>query len=108
MTRAHPGWGRLTAALVLCVGTAAFAAQPKAITYRGGTQGAVIFDHQLHANRGYVCKDCHTAYQATGKQLFQTWKRARISLADHDGDGQCFACHNGKVAGNGCEHCHRA
>jgi c(7)-type cytochrome triheme protein len=107
MIRFHPGWGRLAAALVLCLCTAAFAAPSKAITYRGGGQGPVSFDHQLHANRGYVCKDCHTAYPATGKQLFQTRKQARISRADHDGDGQCFACHNGKVAGDDCEHCHR-
>lgn len=96
---------RLAAALALCL--AAAAGQPKAFSYRGGGQGPVVFDHQLHARRGHVCRDCHTAYPATGRQLFQTRKQGRISLDDHSGDGKCFACHDGKVAGADCGHCHR-
>jgi hypothetical protein len=31
-----------------------------------------------------------------------------ISMADHSGDGKCFACHDGKIAFATCEQCHRS
>ena len=106
MAHAHSGsMGRLAAALLLCL--AAAAGQPKAFTYRGGDQGPVVFDHQLHAKLGQICRDCHTAFPGTGRQLFQTRKQGRISLADHSGDGKCFACHDGKAASADCGQCHR-
>jgi c(7)-type cytochrome triheme protein len=80
---------------------------PGALIYRGGGQGKVIFDHGLHAARGYVCLDCHTDYAGTGKQLFQTRKQGLIDQATHDRDASCFACHNGAVAPKTCDTCHR-
>ena len=77
------------------------------LRYRGGAQGPVIFDHQLHASKGFRCNDCHTDFAGTGKQLFTTRKRGLISLADHKTDTKCFACHNGKEAFDTCEQCHR-
>ena len=81
----------------------------RTFNYRGGGQGPVSFDHSMHASKGYVCLDCHTRLQSTGTQLFQTQKQGLISIADHtsDGDRQCFACHNGKIAFATCDQCHR-
>jgi len=81
----------------------------KTFNYRGGPQGPVTFDHGMHASKGYVCLDCHTRLQSTGTQLFQTQKQGLISIADHtsDGNGKCFACHNGKIAFATCDRCHR-
>jgi len=80
---------------------------PPALTYRGGGQGAVIFDHAAHAAGGFVCADCHTDYKGTGKQLFQTQKQGLIDQATHEQGTSCFACHNDAVAPKTCETCHR-
>lgn len=95
--------------VVFLLGLAAtvLANNPAAILYRGGGQGPVIFDHHLHAAKGYVCLDCHTNYAGNGKQLFQTRKQGLIDRAVHDRDESCFACHNATVASNNCETCHR-
>ena len=78
------------------------------LDYRGGAQGRVAFDHGLHAARGFVCADCHTRWPATGTQLFQTHRLGLTSLADHNRPGQCFACHDGKLAFDDCAQCHRS
>jgi c(7)-type cytochrome triheme protein len=96
----------LAAALASCLYCPAD--EPRALTYRGGAQGPVVFDHHLHASRGYACRECHTASKATGKQLFQTAKQGRITFADHSGSTLCFACHNGNIAFSDCGRCHRA
>jgi c(7)-type cytochrome triheme protein len=101
-------WSPMALAVTLASCLLCPAGEPKALTYRGGAQGPVIFDHHLHASKGYTCHDCHTAYQATGKQLFQTRKQGRITYADHSGTTLCFACHNGTIAISDCEQCHRA
>ncbi|MDR3673686.1 MAG: cytochrome c3 family protein [Holophaga sp.] len=99
----------LAATLALCLFPASgLAREPGALTYRGGGQGKVVFDHQLHASRGYSCHDCHVLYKPTGKQLFQTQKQGRITLADHDGTTLCFACHNDTIAFAECGKCHRS
>jgi c(7)-type cytochrome triheme protein len=91
------------------------------LCYRGGGQGKVVFDHQLHASEGFRCNDCHTDFAGTGKQLFATQKQGLISLADHTTGAKCFACHNGngvpddrkgafydgKGAFYDCDRCHR-
>jgi len=46
-------------------------------------------------------------HKATGRQLFQTRKQARITQADHDRHVLCFACHDGAVAFSDCGRCHR-
>jgi c(7)-type cytochrome triheme protein len=71
-----------------------------------GAQGRVIFDHQLHASKGYRCNDCHTDYKGTGKHLFETRKRGLISLVDHETGVKCSACHNGKDEFDACARCH--
>jgi len=79
---------------------------PGALLYRGGGEGRVIFDHRLHAAKGYVCLDCHTDYAGTGKQLFQTRKQGLIDRAVHNRNESCFACHNDSVASGDCSVCH--
>lgn len=70
---------------------------PHAIKYTGGSEGRVIFDHQLHLSKGARCNDCHTDFNGTGQQLFATRRRALISSDDHSTETGCFACHDGKV-----------
>jgi c(7)-type cytochrome triheme protein len=80
------------------------------LVYRGGAEGKVVFDHQLHASKGSRCNDCHTDYQGTGKQLFATSKQGLITFADHSTATKCFACHNGKNTKENfdeCRDCHR-
>jgi c(7)-type cytochrome triheme protein len=97
----------LTVAVFL-IGLAATvsADNPATVLYRGGGKGPVIFDHRQHAAKGYGCRDCHTDFAGTGKQLFPTRKQGLIDRAVHDRDEGCFACHNNTVASNDCETCH--
>ena len=104
----------LAAALLLCLppGAASAGGRLPTLSYRGGGRGKVVFDHQLHASKGFRCNDCHTDFAGTGKQLFATRKRGLITLADHTAGTKCFACHNGGGAPvgrapNDCDHCHR-
>jgi len=90
---------------LLCVNAVAGAV--KALNYRGGGQGVVVFDHRWHASKGYTCLDCHMRLASTGTQLFQTQKQAMIVIADHGSDRKCFACHNDKTAFSQCGQCHR-
>ena len=85
---------------LVVLGKAALATSDKALLYGGAGQGKVIFDGRLHASKGYVCNDCHSA-------IFDTQKKALISMDDHSSTTKCFACHNGTKAFNDCEKCHR-
>jgi len=76
------------------------------IVYRGGEQGRVIYDGQIHVSKGFICKDCHTNYAKTGVQLFGTYKKGLISITDHESGTKCFTCHNDKVAFSDCKGCH--
>ena len=101
-------------------GTVAAGGREPTLRYRGGPQGPVVFNHQLHASRGFRCNDCHTNFAGTGKILFTTRKQGFITFADHRTATKCFACHDGKDAteeakspfydGRGafddCERCH--
>jgi c(7)-type cytochrome triheme protein len=98
----------LTVPLLGAVGIATAGQRVNAFDYRAAGVGTVTFDHGMHAARGFACLDCHTRWPATGAQLFQTQKQSLISMADHSGDGKCFACHNGKLAFSTCDQCHRA
>jgi c(7)-type cytochrome triheme protein len=71
---------------------------PPTLSYRGGGNGKVIFDHQLHAANGFRCNDCHTDFAKTGKALFATRKQGLITFKDHTTGTKCFACHNANVA----------
>ncbi|MCX6618881.1 MAG: hypothetical protein NTZ98_22635 [Acidobacteria bacterium] len=101
------------AALLLCLlpGRVEADGRRPVLRYRGGGQGTVVFDHQLHASKGCRCSDCHTDFSGTAKQLFTTRKQALISFADHHTATKCFACHNGKKeppeAFDQCDQCHR-
>jgi c(7)-type cytochrome triheme protein len=101
---------RRSLALAVPLALALFQARsaPPPLTYRGGAQGTVIFDHQLHARRGWTCRDCHTVFKSTGRQLFQTRKQGRITWDDHEGPTRCFACHDGQAAFDACGQCHRS
>jgi len=70
------------------------------LIYRGGGQGKVIFDHQVHASKGFICKDCHIT-------LFDTHKKALFTMDEHFTNKKCFYCHDGKKVFNECIHCHR-
>ena len=109
MPRILTGTGAYLAVAVLLLGLAATvsANNPAAVLYRGGGYGPVIFDHHLHAAKGYGCLDCHTNYAGTGKQLFQTRKQGLIDRGVHERDESCFACHNDTVASADCMTCHR-
>jgi c(7)-type cytochrome triheme protein len=77
-----------------------FATSDKALLYGGAGQGRVIFDGRLHASKGLVCKDCHS-------DIFETKKKALITMDDHGKAVACFVCHNGTKVFNDCEKCHR-
>lgn len=79
----------------------------KALIYRGGDQGKVIFDGRVHAGKGFSCKECHTDFAGKGIQLFETRRKGLISSVDHENGTRCFACHNGDAAFFDCEKCHR-
>jgi c(7)-type cytochrome triheme protein len=96
----------MVAVLLLGLVATVSADNPAALLYRGGGEGSVVFDHRLHAAKGYCCLDCHTDFAGTGKQLFQTRKQGLIDRAVHDRDESCFVCHNNTVASNDCETCH--
>jgi hypothetical protein len=113
----------LIAGLLLCwqPGRVEAGGRLHTLSYRGGKQGTVLFDHQLHASQGFRCLDCHTDFAGTGKILFTTRKQGLINYADHTKDTKCFACHNGegptadrnsslnkgKGAFYDCKRCHR-
>lgn len=86
------------ATLLLCALTLEVSGGPRAILYRGGGDGPVTFNHQLHASKGMRCNDCHKDFNGTGKQLFATHKQGLISFDDHGTEARCFACHDGEVA----------
>lgn len=86
--------------LLLIFSVPAMATHGRALLYGGAGQGKVIFDGQLHASNGMVCKDCHS-------DIFGTKKKALITMADHSSDKACFSCHNEERAFSDCEGCHR-
>ena len=90
----------------LCVSSGA-SRNPGVLTYRGGGEGKVVFDHQRHVAKAFTCNDCHRVFPRTGTQLFQTQKKVLISIGDHGSGVKCFACHDGQLAFNDCGQCHR-
>lgn len=90
----------------LCVSSGA-GRNPGMLTYRGGGKGKVVFDHQLHVAKAFTCNDCHRIFPPTGTQLFQMQKKGFISTSDHGSQEKCFACHDGQLAFNDCNQCHR-
>jgi len=89
-----------TALALALSASVAFATRDKALLYGGAGQGKVIFDGRLHASRGIVCNDCHSA-------IFDTRKKAMMTMDDHYQSVACFVCHDGSKVFNDCEQCHR-
>ena len=78
--------------LVILAGNASAVGPDKTITWAGGGKGAVMFDGRKHAEKGYVCKDCHHG-------LFSMkYGTARITHAKLKQGQYCGACHNGTLA----------
>lgn len=94
------------AVAVVFVGSAMAVNPGKTVEYAGGTQGKVVFDGKVHADKGLKCNDCHT-------KIFQMKKgAAKITMADMNAGKFCGECHNGtkafasKDAAN-CGKCHK-
>lgn len=85
---------------VMLFAAPAIGTERETIRFGGGGQGTVVFDGQLHASKGFVCRDCHDA-------IFPTAHKARISMDDHFKGVACFACHNQTVVSRDCGYCHR-
>ncbi len=102
----------LLGTLLLCTATIETGGGPPTIRYRGGNEGPVVFNHQVHASKGIRCNDCHTNYKESGKQLFATRKQGLICFDDHGTETKCFACHNDSNesndsnVSNDCNYCH--
>lgn len=93
-------WLLILTILACTAPAVAHATEGATLRYGGGGQGTVVFDGALHANRGYVCNDCHL-------KLFTTSQKSLFRMEDHYTDKQCFACHNNKKATRDCGVCHR-
>jgi c(7)-type cytochrome triheme protein len=76
------------------------------ITWEDGSQGAVKFEGEEHAEKGYKCEACHPS-------LFQMKKgSAKITMPALDKGQFCGYCHNGKTAfatddPGKCHECHK-
>jgi c(7)-type cytochrome triheme protein len=77
----------------------------KVLTWQGGGAGQVVFEGKEHAEKGYVCNDCHSG-------LFSMKKgAASMTMAAMNKGEYCGACHNGKTAfgtedKSKCHECH--
>ncbi len=95
----------LTLIVAIAFVGSAFAVPPgKSIEYSGGTQGKVVFDGKIHADKGNKCNDCHT-------KIFQMKKNTfKMSKEEHGNGKFCGACHDGKKAfaqdAANCAKCH--
>ena len=82
--------------LVLLIGVAfvfvssAFAVPSgKTVEYPGGSNGKVIFDGKVHADKGLKCSDCHP-------KIFPMKKGTKMAMADINAGKFCGTCHNGE------------
>jgi c(7)-type cytochrome triheme protein len=94
--------------LAILVGNASAVGPDKTITWAGGGKGAVLFDGKKHAEKGYVCKDCHhglfSMKYGTARMTHAALKQGHYCGACHNGtlsfstvdEGKCFVCHQGK------------
>ncbi len=75
------------------------------VEFSKSPMGKVTFSGKLHAEKGLMCNDCHTA-------IFEQKKgAAQITMADHEaGQKYCFTCHNGTKSfetKDNCARCHK-
>lgn len=94
--------------LVILAGNASAVGPDKTLTWAGGGKGKIMFDGRKHAEKGYVCKDCHQGLfsmkHGTAKMTHAELKQGHYCGACHNGtlafstvdQGKCFACHQGK------------
>ncbi len=88
---------------VVFIGSTIATPPGKNVEYAGGGAGKVIFDGKVHADKGIRCIDCHP-------KIFTMKKEAKMTMADHNANKFCFACHDGKrafSAANNCAKCHK-
>ena len=91
---------------VAFVGGAMAVPSGKTAEFAGGTQGKVVFDGKVHADKGSKCADCHP-------KLFQMKKEStKMTMADINGGKFCGACHDGTKAFKAsdeanCAKCHK-
>ena len=100
----------LTLALTLLIaiafiGSAMAVPSGKTVEFAGGSQGKVVFDGKVHADKGKKCADCHPKVFAMKKGT------AKITKADHVAGKFCGTCHDGKTAfdqsNTNCGKCHK-
>jgi c(7)-type cytochrome triheme protein len=96
----------LAVVVAIVFAVSAFAVPPgKTVEFEGKTNGKVVFDGKIHADKGMKCNDCHT-------KIFQMKKgTAKITKDDH-AKKYCGECHNGtksfSMADDGnCAKCHK-
>ena len=78
--------------IVVAFAGSVFAVAPgKTVEYAGGTEGKVIFDGKIHADKGLKCTDCHS-------KIFPMKKGAKITMAEMNEGKSCGVCHNGEKA----------
>lgn len=80
-------------------------ASGKTVDYAGGSEGKVIFNGKVHADKGLKCSDCHP-------KLFPMKKGTGFKMADINSGKACGACHNGEKAfktndNANCSKCHK-
>jgi c(7)-type cytochrome triheme protein len=94
------------AALMLSIGNVMAVPPGKTVEF-ASSNGKVIFDGKVHADKGLKCADCHTK-----PKLFEMKKGGdKITMAEMNKGKFCGACHDGtkafsvKVAAD-CAKCH--
>ena len=86
------------------VGNAMAVGTGKTVEFAGATQGKVVFDGKIHADKGGKCNDCHP-------KTFAMKKGSAKIAAPHKAGEFCGTCHDGKKAfdqaGDNCVKCHK-
>ena len=102
---------RLMVSFLALLVTVAFAgkafavASGKTVEFADGTNGKVIFDGKIHADKGLKCSDCHP-------KIFPMKKGSGFKMADLNAGKACGTCHNGEKAfktsdNANCSKCHK-
>ena len=82
----------LTLLVAVVFAGSAFAVAPgKTVEYPDGSDGKVVFDGKIHADKGLKCTDCHS-------KIFPMKKGAKITMAEMNSGKYCGTCHNGGKA----------
>lgn len=95
----------IVVAAIAFIGAAMAVPPGKTTEFAGGPMGKVVFNGQLHADKGLKCNDCHT-------KIFAMKKGAKITMAAMNKGENCGACHNGSKAFStsdpkNCKSCHK-